>query len=344
MLLDPFKEEFHLPAFPVEFRDRQRIKYGIIGNEPVNHTGGIVLICNHPERLRIMFTRIIPSKLDHLVTYHTGFYINRAGAFNSILHIIFCPGNEESPVSMNKFIQAGEIQLSLVNYVYGSWLNIKVIKDFNIMDGSLCKSHENREVAFEVQQSMHFDTSFVFPERSPWAKLQAQADRAAVKGIDKVVDVKPEVIIVLIHWPGYVHKDLGKVSIYPPVSVFIGFSKGVSWNSMFYSAMVQFIGNGFQTVLNITKAITLGKLGKAHDIEMIPAREIANTEVSFVSGNTFIELVFWHHGHKLSKDSFPVIHGDNRYDLAINVDFKSLKTLPLVTYLLLTYYITLSRT
>ena len=111
---------------------------------------------------------------------------------------------------------------------------------------------------------------------------------------------------------------------------------------MSYPAMVQFIGDCFQTVLNITKTITLGKLGKAHDIEMITASEITNSVVPIVSGNTFIELVFWHHRHKLCKNCFPVIHGDYRYDLTINVDFKSLKNITLVTYLLLTYYITLS--
>ena len=98
-----------------------------------------------------------------------------------------------------------------------------------------------------------------------------------------------------------------------------------------------------QSSLNISEAIPLGKLGKTHDIEMIPAREITNPIVPIVSGNTFIELVFWHHGHKLSKNSFPVIHGDNHYEYAINVNFKSLKIITLVTYLLLTYYITLSR-
>jgi hypothetical protein len=212
------------------------------------------------------------------------------------------------------------------------------------MDRSLCKPHENREVAFEAQQGMHLDTTLVFPERSPWAEFQAQANCSAVKGIDKIVQIKPEVIVVLIHGPGYIQKNTGKISIYTPVAILIGFSKGIPRDSMSYPAMVQFIGNCFKTVLNITKAITLSKLGKAHDIEMITAGEIANTVVPVLSGNTFIELVFWHHRHKLSKNCFPVIHGDYRYDLTIKVNFKSLKTLNLVTYLLLTYYITLFRT
>lgn len=343
MLFDPFKEKFHLPTFPVEFRDRQRIKCSIVGNELVNHVSSIVFICNHPEWLRIMLARHIPIKLDHLITNYTGLHVSRTGAFNGILHIIFFPGNEESPFSVDQMLQSEEIQVSFVNHINGTRLDIKIIKDFNIVDGSLCKSHENREVAFDIQQGMHLNTTLAFPERSPWAEFQAQADRATVKSIDKVVDVKPEVIIVLIHWSSYIHKDSGKISIYPPVAVFIGFSKGVPRDCMFYPTVVQFIGNCFQTVLNITETITLSELSNSHNIEMITAREIANTIVPIVSGNTFIKLVFWHHRHKLCKDCFSVIHGDYCYNIAINVNFKSFKKYILVTYLLLTYYIISSR-
>jgi hypothetical protein len=343
MLLDPFKEKFNLPSLPVEFGDRKGIKHCIVGNKPVDDIGSIVFIYNHPEWLRILFSRFVSGKPDHLIADYTGLHISRTGALNGILHVIFCPGDKESPFPMDEIEQPEEVQVSLVNHVNGSWLYIKIIEDLDIMDRCLGQAYENREVAFEIQQGMHLDTTLVFPECSPWAELQTQAYRAAVKGIDKVVDVKPEVIVVLIHRAGDGHKYLSKICIYAPVAKFIGFGKGVSRNRMPYPAVVQFIGDCFQTVLNITEAIPLGKLGKAHDIEMITASEITNPVVSIVSGNTFIELVFWHHGHKLSKDSFPVIHGGNRYDLAINVDFKSLKFFNLVTYLLLTYYMALSR-
>jgi len=343
MLLDPFKEKFNLPSLPVEFGDRKGIKHSIVGNKPVNDIGSIVFIYNHPEWLRIMFSRFVTGKSDHLIADHPGLHISRTGVLNGILHVIFCPGDEESPFSMDEIEQPEEVQVSLINHVNGSRLNIEVIKDLDIMDRCLGQSYENREVAFEIQQCMHLDATPVFPESSPWAELQTQAYRAAVKSIDQVVDVKPKVIVVLVHRSGDVHKYLGKIGIYVPVAKFIGFGKGISRNRVPYPAMVKLIGDCLQAVLNISKAISFGKLGKAHDIEMITTSEIANPIVPVVSGNTFIELVFWYHRHKLSKDSFPVVHGDNRYDFAINVNFKSLKNLTLVTYLLLTYYIALSR-
>jgi hypothetical protein len=146
----------------------------------------------------------------------------------------------------------------------------------------------------------------VFLKSSTWTELQAETDRTAFKGIDKIVDVKQEAVIFLIHWSGYIHQDPGKISINQPVTIFIGFYEGIPWNSIPYPTMVKFVRNSLQTVLNITEAITLGKLCKAHDIELIPAREIANSVVTSVSGNTFIELVFWNHRHKLCKTVFPL--------------------------------------
>jgi hypothetical protein len=223
MLLDPFEEQFNLPSFSVELRDRHGIKHSIVGNEPINDIGSVVFIYNHPEWLGVILSRLIIGKPDHLVADNPGLQISRAGAFNGILHVVFCHGNEESPPSMDKIEQTEKIQVSFIYRVNSSRFYINFIEYLDIMDGSLSQPYKNREVAFEVQLGMYLDTAFVFPEGSPWAELQAQADRTAVKGIDKVVDVKPEVIVVLIHRSGDVRKYTGKIGIYSPVAIFVCF-------------------------------------------------------------------------------------------------------------------------
>jgi hypothetical protein len=331
MLLDPLIEQLNLPTFPVEFRDSKGVEYGIIGYEPVNDTGGEVLIHDHSEGFGVFPGRFVTCQSDHLITYNTGLQISGTGAFNSIFHVVLGPCDEECSFCMDEVEQTVEVHVSFIHHVNGSGLDVQFVKQSDIMDGSLGQVYINREVASEVQQSMHLDTAFVLPERSPWAKLQAQTYRTAVKGIDQVVNVKPKAIVILIHRTGDLYKDTGKISIYPPVAKFISFCKGVTRDSMSYSAMVEFIGDRIQTVLNITEAISLSKLSKAHDIEVVTASEITNSMVPFVLGNTFIEFVFWHHRHKLCKNCFPVIHGDYLYDLAIKLNFKSLKNYILIT-------------
>ena len=145
MLLDPFEKDLNLPTFPVEFRDCKGIKCCIIGNEPVNYIGSIVLIYNHPEWLGIMLSRLVAGKTDHLIADYPGLQISGAGAFNSILHIVFCPGNEESSFSMDEIEQTEEVQVSLIYHVDGSRFYIKVIEDLNIMDRSFGQSNKDRK-------------------------------------------------------------------------------------------------------------------------------------------------------------------------------------------------------
>lgn len=331
MLLNPLIEQLNLPTLPVEFRDSKSVELSIIGYEPVNNTCGEVLIHDHSEGVGVFPGRFVTCQSYHLITYNTSFQIGRTGAFNNKLHIVLGSCYEECSFCMYKIEKTVEINIPFIHYVNSSGLDVQFVKQSDIMDGSLGQVYIDWEIAPEIQQSMHFDTTFTFPESSPWAQFQTQAYCTTVEGINKVVNVKPEAVVGLIHRTGNIYQDTSKISIYPPVAKFVSFCKSVSWNSMSYATMVKFIGNCIQAVLNITKTVSLSKLGEAHNIEVITAIEITNPMVPIVSGNTFIEFVFWYHRHKLCKNCFPVIHGDYLYDLAIKVNFKSLKKYIFVT-------------
>lgn len=343
MLLDPFKEKFNLPTLPVEFGDGERIKIHVVGNEPVHNTGSIVFIRYHSDGFVVMFLRFVSCKSDQFITDNTRLIINTIGAFNNILHIVFCPGDKKRSLLVDEIEHPKEIQVAKINHINSCRLYVKLIEDLDIMHGSLGQIDKNWKIAPKVQQCMHLNTALVFPKGSPWAELQTQAYSAAVKGIYKIVDIKPEVIIPLIHRACNINKHPRKICIYAPITKLISFCKGVSRNRMLNAAVIEFARDCFQTVFYIPKTVSLGQLGKTHNIEMIPAGKLADSMVPVIAVNTFIEFVFGYHGHKLSKDGLPLIHGDYRYDIALNVDFKSFKNSIFVMYLLLTYYILNSR-
>ncbi len=257
MLLNQLIEQLNLPTLPVEFRDSKSVELSVIGYEPVNNTCGEILIYNHPEGFRVFSGKFVTCQSYHLITYYTGFQIGGAGVFNSKLHVVLSPGYEERSFCMDKIEQAVEINVPFIHYVNSSGLDVQFVQQSDIVDKSLGQVYINWQITPEIQQSVHLDTTFTFPESSPWAQLQA--------------------------------------------------------------------------VLDITKTVSLSELSKAHNIEMITASEITNPMIPIVSGNTFIEFVFWHHRHKLCKNCFPVIHGDYLYDLAIKVNFESLKKYNFVT-------------
>lgn len=338
MLLDPFEKQFDLPTLPVEFRDRKGIKHCVIGDEPIKFVGGKVFIGHHPEWFRIALSRPVLSKPDHLITDHSRFYISWFRVNCLILHVVLSHSDEESFLPIDPVEQAKEVHVAFVDHINGSRLYKKLIKDVDIVYRSLRQQHENWEIASQIQQGMHLNTPFVFSERCPWTQFQTQADCAAVKGVDQIVDIEPEIVVILIQWTSNVHEHTREVSIDPPVAKFVGFGKCIPGNSMSDPTMIEFTGHCFQAVLDIPEAVSLGKLGKTHHIEMVPAGEVADAMVPVVSGNAFIKFIFRDYGHQLCENCLSTIHGDNLYDFAKNADFKSLKNLTLITYLLLANY------
>jgi hypothetical protein len=140
MLLDPFKEEFNLPAFPAKFRVRQGIKPRIVGNEPVNNIHSMVFIYNNTEWIGVMLSRLISDKPDHFIADNPSLKDNRTESFNGRFHVVFCPGNEERPVSMKEIKQAEAIQVSHIFFAVSSRLYIKFVRDPDMMDISRAKT------------------------------------------------------------------------------------------------------------------------------------------------------------------------------------------------------------
>ena len=338
MLFDPFKEKFHLPSFPVEFLDREGIQHSVIGDKPVDLVSSKVFICHHSEWFRVVHTRFWSCKSDHFIADHSRLYISWLRADYLKLHIILSDSNKESFLPINAIEQTEEVHICFIDHINSSRLYIQLIEDIDIVDRSLGQPHENREISPKIQQGMHLDPSFVFSECSPWTQFQAQTDGTAVKGVDQIVDIEPEVFVILIQWTSDVHKNTCEIGIDPPVAKFVGLSKGIPWNSMPDPTVVEFTGYCLQAVLDVTKTISFGKLGKAHDIEVIPTGEVADAMVPIVSGNTFIKFIFRDYRHQLCENCFSAIHGENRYDFTKNADFKSFKFFTFVTYLLLIYY------
>jgi hypothetical protein len=338
MLFDPFEKQLDLPTFPVEFRDRKWIQLSVIRDEPVYLICRKVFIGHHSEWFRVMLARFWSCKSDHFITNHSRLYISWFRINYLKLHIVLGDSNEERFLPINSLEQTEEVHICFIGHINGSRLYIQFIEDIYIVDRSLRQPHENREIAPQVQQGMHLDPSFVFSERSPWTQFQAQTDGTAVKGIYQIVDVEPEVVVILIQRTSDVHENTCKIGIDPPVAKFVGFGKCIPWNSMPDPTVVEFTGYCFQAVLDVPKTVSFGKLGKAHDIEVIPTGEVADTMVPIVSGDTFIKFIFRDYRHQLCENCFSAIHGENRYDFTKNADFKSLKLFTLVTYLILINY------
>jgi len=88
-----------------------------------------------------------------------------------------------------------------------------------------------------------------------------------------------------------------EINVNLPVPKFICLGQGLTRNSMFDAAMIKLWRECSQTILNIPKAFPKSQLSKTHNIERIPAGEVPDAVIAFVTSNTFVKFVFWKHGH-----------------------------------------------
>lgn len=125
MLLDPFEEQFHVPAFAVEFCSGQSFIYEIVGQEAVNIAGGEVFVSDHSQVFGITFRGLVCGKSYVLVSDNTSAFVNRVGFDDIILHIVLCPSNEERSVLVRvlshahyqELVVTGEVPDTIISVV-----------------------------------------------------------------------------------------------------------------------------------------------------------------------------------------------------------------------------------
>ena len=176
------------------------------------------------------------------------------------------------------------------------------------MNGSICEIDECGDVAAQIEKRMHLHTSFCLSESGPGTELQAETDSVAVKGIDRIVQVKSEGGIFSIERPHSLNKNLTKVPIDTPVAELICLSQCVARNSVTDTAHIQLVGDGRQARFDVPETVLVRVLRHAHDQELVVAGEVPDTIVPVVSGYAIVELTSWNEGHELGKHCASLVH------------------------------------
>ena len=102
MLLDPFEEQFHLPAVAVEFGDRGGGQLEVVGEEDQMMAIGQVLELDAPELLRVVHRRLVPGEHHGLVADDARFAVAGRGVQAPQVRVGLGPRDEKyAPVECN---------------------------------------------------------------------------------------------------------------------------------------------------------------------------------------------------------------------------------------------------
>lgn len=220
VLLDPFEEEFDLPARLVDLRYDQRVDLEAVGDEDQELSGLRVQEAYPPQVVGKERLGLRSVEADRLVGPQTGRLVHGTRLADVVAHVGLRSCHEESPGRMDAR-QSKEIYVSTIQYVESSGLEGDPVQSVDVVDFSLRDRYECRDRAIQVDHGMELDGRLSSSKTGPWEEVHAQVDRGGVDGINDLVYLL-DVSIRRIQFPSLADEDLGKLEIDLPVPMLVG--------------------------------------------------------------------------------------------------------------------------
>ena len=159
MLLDPFEEQFDLPASAIELGDGQCWDGKVVGQEDQQLAGLGIAITDATQRDGIIVSGSQAGHHDGLVEAQAGGFIHGLGATAGAAEVLLGTGNEERAALMNP-MPANEVQVAAIHDVKRTGFPDKLVEDVDIMNTGSGDNDDGGKVALEGQQGVEFDGGF----------------------------------------------------------------------------------------------------------------------------------------------------------------------------------------
>lgn len=190
---------------------------------------------------------------------------------------------------MEVIIQLLGIHISLIHKVICACFNRNFAHCLGVMYSRFGKMDERWDRTLQRQECVHFHAAFVMMKPCPRTELEAELYCAAVKGIDKTVNIKTAGFTCMqTSCPSYQH--FGKVVVNVPILCLVDVGEGGTLY-IFQARAVQLRGKSQQSCINATETNLASELRKAHYHELVSALKASGMMVAFILADTFVELI-----------------------------------------------------
>ena len=315
MLLDPFEEEFDLPASAIELGDGQCWDGKVVGQEDQHLAGFGIAITDASQRDGIIVLGLQASQHDGLIKPQAGGFIHGPGVTAGAAEVLLGPGDEESTALMQP-MPPGEIEIAAIHDVKRTGFPDELVEDVYIMHTASGDNDDGGKVALESQQRVKFDGGLVPAESSPRKEREAQVNGGGVQRISRRLEFKAKGFIG-VERGGLLNEDVAEVGKDAPVPLFIGHRQGVAGGGLADAGVIEFWAEGRQTGFDVAQTFAPGQLGERQHEELFVSGQLADAEVAVVAGDTLVEFVFGQEVEELGEDGATFVHRvENRRNAA----------------------------
>jgi len=269
VLLDPFEEEFDLPAGFVELGDGQRGQIELVGQENQALVDLGVEVTDAPELVRVILGGQGAGQQDRLVALEPGGLVDRTGVEAAGLQVALGPDYEEG-LRLMQVMQTFEVQVSPVHDVEGPGFWNQKIEDLDIVDFSVGNLDKRGNGTPQVEERVQLDGSLLSAESRPRKKGQAQIDCGGIECIDGLIQLQPK-ILVPVKGPRPMNEDLSEVGVDSPIACLVGVGQRAFGDSASNAHVIEFALHRAQAGLDVAEALAIRHLRKTHAEELIQA-------------------------------------------------------------------------
>jgi len=306
MLLDPFEEEFNLPASAIELGNSQRWDGKIVSQEDEGFAGFGIAIADASQRGGIIVLGLQAGHHDSLIKQQAGGFIHGPGITAGAAEVLLGPGDEEGAALMEP-MPAGEVKVAAIHDVERAGFPDELVEDVDIMNTASGDNDDGGKVALEGQQRVEFDGGFVLPKRGPRKQRETEVNRGGIQRVSCGLEFKAEGFVG-VERGGLLDEDLGEIGKDAPVPFFVGHRQGVTGGGLPDAGVIEFRAEGRQAGFDVAQTFAPGQLGERQHEKLFIGGQLADAEVAAVTGDTLVELVFGEEVKELGEDGATFVH------------------------------------
>lgn len=190
MLLDPFKEQLHLPAVAVKQPDILGLEIEVVGVVNKRLTEVSDVENDAPELCRVVVSVPFACESDGLVQQHA---ISPIKEFLSEQHFVgrfpffSCDEERAGLVDSEK---PCKVEITLVEHIAGKRFVCDTVHELGVVDIGVRDAVENRNLRNDVNLCVNFDAGLCAAKTRPKEKRHAEVNGGGINGEEKSVQLK----------------------------------------------------------------------------------------------------------------------------------------------------------
>ena len=307
VLLDPFEEQFDLPAILVKRCDRQRRQDKVVGQEYERLATLDILESNAPQVLWVMLGRVKPVEQYRLIANNAARPIDLCRIDSSSIHIGFGAGHEESARLMQS-IETSEVQVASVHDIERPSLDRHEVQHVDFVHLAVADMDKRWDCAPQVQQGVQLDCALGTAKGCPVEQAQTQIDRGCVQRIDGVLQVESDQVRVAVELASATNQQCSDVRPNAPIARFVGIGQRRAMNAVTQPHRIEFVRVGAKCHLDVAQTLAPRQLSKSHHAKLLRAGHATNACVAAVAIDDATKARPRHELHNLRKKRLADVH------------------------------------